>query len=48
MDITISDAQQQVDDWIKRWGALFSELTNLGIFNGRSGRTIQVNGAYIR
>ncbi|HNP20872.1 MAG TPA: nucleotide pyrophosphohydrolase [Panacibacter sp.] len=32
MDITISDAQQQVDDWIKTVGVrYFSELTNLGI-----------------
>ena len=32
MDITIKDAQQQVDDWIKTVGVrYFNELTNLGI-----------------
>ncbi len=32
MDITISEAQQQVDEWIKTVGVrYFSELTNLGI-----------------
>ena len=32
MDITIRDAQQQVDDWIKTVGVrYFNELTNLGI-----------------
>ncbi len=32
MDITIRDAQQQVDDWIKTVGVrYFAELTNLGI-----------------
>ncbi len=31
-DITIAQAQQQVDDWIKTIGVkYFSELTNLGI-----------------
>lgn len=31
-DITISEAQQQVDEWIKTIGVrYFSELTNLGI-----------------
>ena len=32
MDITIKDAQQQVDTWIRTVGVrYFSELTNLGI-----------------
>jgi len=32
MDLTIRDAQQQVDDWIKTVGVrYFNELTNLGI-----------------
>lgn len=32
MDITIKQAQQQVDEWIKTIGVrYFSELTNLGI-----------------
>ena len=32
MDITIKQAQQQVDDWIKTVGVrYFGELTNLGI-----------------
>src|SRR6185369_4754226 len=32
MEITIRDAQQQVDNWIKTVGVrYFSELTNLGI-----------------
>ncbi|HEX8356777.1 MAG TPA: nucleotide pyrophosphohydrolase [Segetibacter sp.] len=32
MEITISQAQQKVDDWIKTTGVrYFSELTNLGI-----------------
>jgi NTP pyrophosphatase (non-canonical NTP hydrolase) len=32
VDITISEAQQQVDEWIKTVGVrYFSELTNLGI-----------------
>lgn len=32
MDITIREAQQQVDEWIKTIGVrYFSELTNLGI-----------------
>lgn len=32
MEITIREAQQQVDDWIKTIGVkYFSELTNLGI-----------------
>lgn len=31
-DITIKDAQQKVDEWIKNFGVrYFSELTNLGI-----------------
>ncbi len=31
-DITIKDAQQKVDEWIKTFGVrYFSELTNLGI-----------------
>ncbi len=32
MDITIRDAQQQVDEWIRTTGVrYFNELTNLGI-----------------
>lgn len=32
MDITLRDAQQQVDEWIKTVGVrYFNELTNLGI-----------------
>ncbi len=32
MEITLREAQQQVDDWIKTIGArYFNELTNLGI-----------------
>jgi NTP pyrophosphatase (non-canonical NTP hydrolase) len=32
MDLTIRDAQQQVDEWIKTIGVrYFNELTNLGI-----------------
>ncbi len=32
MDLTIRDAQQQVDEWIKTVGVrYFNELTNLGI-----------------
>ena len=32
MDITLQEAQQQVDDWIKTTGVrYFNELTNLGI-----------------
>lgn len=32
MEITLQQAQQQVDEWIKKFGVrYFSELTNLGI-----------------
>jgi NTP pyrophosphatase (non-canonical NTP hydrolase) len=38
MDITIRDAQQQVDNWIKTIGVrYFSELTNLGILMEETG-----------
>lgn len=37
-DITIRDAQQQVDEWIKTIGVrYFSELTNLGILMEETG-----------
>lgn len=38
MDITIKQAQQQVDEWIKTIGVrYFSELTNLGILMEETG-----------
>lgn len=38
MDITIKQAQQQVDEWIKTVGVrYFSELTNLGILMEETG-----------
>lgn len=38
MDITIREAQQQVDGWIKTVGVrYFSELTNLGILMEETG-----------
>ena len=38
MDITIKQAQQQVDQWIKTVGVrYFSELTNLGILMEETG-----------
>src|SRR3954471_4673281 len=38
MDITIREAQQQVDDWIRTVGVrYFSELTNLGILMEETG-----------
>lgn len=38
MDMTIREAQQQVDEWIKAIGVkYFSELTNLGILMEETG-----------
>lgn len=38
MDLTIRDAQQQVDEWIKTVGVrYFNELTNLGILMEETG-----------
>lgn len=38
MDITIREAQQQVDEWIKTVGVrYYSELTNLGILMEETG-----------
>ncbi len=38
MEITIREAQQQVDDWIKTVGVrYFNELTNLGILMEETG-----------
>ncbi|RYD58730.1 MAG: pyrophosphatase [Sphingobacteriales bacterium] len=38
MEITIREAQQQVDDWIKTIGVrYFNELTNLGILMEETG-----------
>ncbi|WP_276132215.1 nucleotide pyrophosphohydrolase [Polluticoccus soli] len=38
MELTIKEAQQQVDDWIKTTGVrYFNELTNLGILMEETG-----------
>jgi hypothetical protein len=45
-EITIQAAQEKVDNWIKTVGVkYFSELTNFGYSNGRSGRVVQNIGA---
>jgi NTP pyrophosphatase (non-canonical NTP hydrolase) len=43
MDLTISQAQQQVDNWIRTIGVrYFSELTNLGILMEETGELARV------
>lgn len=43
MDITIQDAQQQVDTWIKTVGVrYFDELTNLGILMEETGELARI------
>ena len=43
MDITIKQAQQQVDDWIRTVGVrYFSELTNLGILMEETGELARI------
>ena len=43
MDITIREAQQQVDEWIKTVGVrYFNELTNLGILMEETGELARI------
>lgn len=43
MDITIRDAQQQVDNWINTTGVrYFGELTNLGILMEETGELARI------
>lgn len=43
MDITIQEAQQQVDNWIKTVGVrYFNELTNLGILMEETGELARI------
>jgi NTP pyrophosphatase (non-canonical NTP hydrolase) len=43
MDITIKQAQQQVDEWVKTIGVrYFSELTNLGILMEETGELARI------
>ncbi len=43
MDITLRDAQQRVDEWIKTIGVrYFSELTNLGILVEETGELARI------
>ncbi len=43
MDITLKEAQQQVDEWIKTVGVrYFSELTNLGILMEETGELARI------
>jgi len=43
MDITIKQAQQQVDEWIRTVGVrYFSELTNLGILMEETGELARI------
>lgn len=43
MDITLRQAQQQVDEWIKTVGVrYFSELTNLGILMEETGELSRI------
>lgn len=43
MDITIKQAQQQVDEWIQTTGVrYFSELTNLGIMMEETGELARI------
>lgn len=43
MDITIRDAQQKVDEWIRTIGVrYFSELTNLGILMEETGELARI------
>jgi len=43
MDITLREAQQQVDDWIKTVGVrYFSELTNLAILTEEVGELARI------
>ncbi len=42
-DITLSDAQQQVDEWIKTYGVrYFNELTNMAILTEEVGELARV------
>ncbi|MFT3979845.1 MAG: hypothetical protein QM687_05200 [Ferruginibacter sp.] len=46
--MTIQQAQEQIDNWIKTTGVrYFSELTNLGILMEEVGEAQQVDGAAI-
>ncbi len=43
MDITLNQAQQQVDDWIRTTGVrYFNELTNLGILMEETGELARI------
>lgn len=43
MDITLKEAQQQVDEWIRTVGVrYFSELTNLGILMEETGELARI------
>lgn len=43
MDITLNQAQQQVDEWIKTVGVrYFNELTNLGILMEETGELARI------
>ena len=43
MDITLNEAQQQVDEWIKTVGVrYFRELTNLGILMEETGELARI------
>ena len=42
-DITLRDAQKQVDDWIKQYGVrYFSELTNMAILTEEVGELARI------
>ena len=48
-DITLQQAQQMVDAWIKTYGVrYFNELTNMTILTEGSGRASPDHGTYLR
>ena len=43
MELTLQDAQQQVDDWIKKYGVrYFNELTNMALLTEEVGELARV------
>jgi NTP pyrophosphatase (non-canonical NTP hydrolase) len=43
MNMTLSEAQKQVDDWIKKYGVrYFSELTNMAILTEETGEVARL------
>ena len=47
--MTIEEAQQAVDKWIKENGVrYFSELTNMACLTEEVGELARVNGSYLR